>query len=152
PIIGRRLGRRVQIGNRMLKFRLGRRRRGKLVRPAKFRFRVLAGLFAPGIAAFAIALPIAPAAAAAATAAPVVAARLAAFARHFALRPAVCPALCLVLRAFAFCIVSSAAVWITMGLWPKFAARPDPGLVRSDVLIFRGQIAVLCNRDVLDAV
>jgi hypothetical protein len=105
-------------------------------------------LFAAGIAALAIALPIAPAAAAAATAAPVVTARLAVLARHLAMRLAVR----LVLRTIAFGNISSATVLIAIGLRPKFPARFDHGLVRSEVLIFRGRIAGLPDRDMLDAV
>jgi hypothetical protein len=100
-------------------------------------------LFAPGIAAFAIALPIAPAAAAAAPAAPVVAARFAVLA-HLAVR--------LVLRAIAFGNVSSVTVLVSVGLRPKFPARFDHGVACGDILICRGQIAGLPDRDALDAV
>jgi hypothetical protein len=131
----------------MLKRLLGHWRRGKLLRQliasGKFRLRVMARLFAPGIAAFAIALPIAPAAAAAATSAPVVTARFAVLA-HLAMR--------LVLRTIAFGNISSATVLITVGLRPKFPARFDYGFACGDILIFRGQIAGLPDRDVLDAV
>jgi hypothetical protein len=132
----------------VLKCRLGRWRRGKLLRQilacGKFRLRVLARLFAPGIAAFAITLPIAPAAAAAATAAPVFTARFAGLAMPLAMR--------LVLRTIAFGNISSATVLITVGLRPKFPGRFDCGFACGDILIFRGQIAGLPDRDVLDAV
>jgi hypothetical protein len=151
--VGRRTGRRVQIGNRVLKCRLGRWRRGKLLHQilacGKFRLRVLARLFAPGIAAFAITLPIAPAAAAAATASPVVTARFAGLA---AMRLAMPLAMPLVLRTIAFDNISSATVLITVGLRPKFLGRFDRGFACGDILIFRGQIAGLPDRDVLDAV
>ena len=58
----------------------------------------------------------------------------------------------LVLRTIAFGNISSATVLITIGLRPKFPARFDHGLVRCDVLIFRGRIAGLPDRDVLDVV
>jgi hypothetical protein len=150
--VGRRTGRRVQIGNRVLKCRLGRWRRGKLLRQilacGKFRLRVLARLFAPGIAAFAITLPIAPAAATAATAAPVVTTWFA----GLAMRLAMPLAMRLVLRTIAFGNISSATVLITVGLRPKFPGRFDRGFACGDILIFRGKIAGLPDRDVLDAI
>ena len=101
-------------------------------------------MFAPGIVAFAITLPIAPAAAAAATAAPVVTARFAVLAMHLAVR--------LVLRTIAFGNISSATVLITVGLRSEFPGRFDYGFPCGDILIFRGQIAGLPDRDALDAV
>jgi hypothetical protein len=122
----------------MLKRRLGRWRRGKLLRQliacGKFRLGILARLFAAGIAAFAVALPITPAATAAATAAPVVTARFAVLAMYLAMHLAVR----LVLRPIAFGNISSAMVLITLGPWLQFPARFDHGLVRSDLLISRG--------------
>ena len=105
-------------------------------------------MFAPGIATFAIALPIAPAAAAAATAAPVVTARFAGLAMHLAIHLA----MRLVLRPIAFGNIASVTVLITVGLRLKFPARFDRGFACGDILVFRGQIAGLPDRDVLDAV
>jgi hypothetical protein len=109
-------------------------------------------LFAPGIVAFAITLPIALAAAAAATAAPVVTARFAVLAMDLAMLLAMLLAMRFVLRTIAFGDISSATVLITVGLRSEFPGRFDYGFPCGDILIFRGQIAGLPDRDVLDAV
>ena len=58
----------------------------------------------------------------------------------------------LVLRTIAFGNIASVTVLITVGLRLKFPARFDRGFACGDILVFRGQIAGLPDRDVLDAV